>query len=71
VPDSEKNSELSILRDRVDKLEYIEQMLRELCKLTNDLDAAMLIYLLEMASIEASDALKSAQQAGTLLSGSG
>jgi len=64
-----KECDVVVLRNRVAKLEYIEQMLRELLQLSKDVDGAMLDYLLEMATIEASEILKSRRQEIKLHSG--
>lgn len=58
----------AILHERIGKLEYIEQMLRELRGLVGDLESPTLAYLLEMATLEAGDTLKAARTESGLFS---
>lgn len=67
VRDSANDNEAVTLNERIEKLEYVEQMLRELRQIASGVDAAILTYLLEMATIEAKDTLEAARKAGGLL----
>ena len=67
VRDSANDNEAVTLNERIEKLEYVEQMLRELRQIASGVDAATLTYLLEMATIEAKDTIEAARKAGGLL----
>ena len=68
VPDSARKQEPERLSEQIDKLEYVENMLREMLKIANGIDAATLSYLLEMAVIEARETLDGARRSGGMLS---
>lgn len=68
MPDSARKQEPERLSEQIDKLEYVENMLREMLKIANGIDAATLSYLLEMAVIEARDTLDAARRSGGMLS---
>ncbi len=68
VPESADSERSTQLSDHIAKIEYVEQMLRELRVFSSELDAAMLTYLIEMAAIEASETLKVRSRQGFTLS---
>lgn len=54
---------------REERLEYVQQMLVELRALAAGLDAATLVYLLDMSIIETAEAVKAVRLKAELLSG--
>ena len=69
VPKKSNDEEVVDRLDRIAKLEYVEQMLRELRRLAGSLEADTLTYLLEMSALEAADTLKAKRLEKTMHSG--